>query len=329
MTPGLFPVDSARYKKLIMPVFVFLICFQLFLLQIIFTIEDGKANKTVNQEKDANSSIALAASSPEQQASTNQPKASLTSDKAAVPTANPVPSSPEQQVSTNQPETSQTPDKAEVPTANPVPPVPREEILRSVPAAGKRVALTFDDGPSSRYTLEYLRVLREHQVPATFFLIGSKIESNPVLASAIAGDGHEIGNHTYSHPNLKQQNETVIKEQISRTSDLITRWTSQKEVSLFRPPGGNYGPGLIKVASEMNLRVVMWRIDPRDWEKNKTASEIIAIVKKNLEPGAIILLHEGKPQTLAALPILITDLRNDGWDFVTVSQLIGETNESI
>lgn len=93
MTPGLFPVDSARYKKLIMPVFVFLICFQLFLLQVIFTIEDGKANKTVNQEKDANSSIALAASSPEQQASTNQPKASLTSDKAAVPTANPVPSS--------------------------------------------------------------------------------------------------------------------------------------------------------------------------------------------------------------------------------------------
>ena len=306
MPPVFSPVILSRGRRLIMPALVFLICSQLFLLQILFTLVTSDHNQTVKQ--DANQSAALATFSD----NLNEP-GQMNSDPI--------------QTSTNRPGANITPVEEALHTVSSVPLVPREEILRSVPAAGKKVALTFDDGPSFRYTSDYLRVLRENQVPATFFLVGRNVQRNPSLAALIAGEGHEIGNHTYDHPNLKRQKAGAIQEQILRTSNLLTQWT-QQEIKLVRPPGGNFGPGLIKVASKKNLRVVMWAIDPGDWKKNKTSNEIIACVKKNLEPGAIILLHEGKPQTLAALPTLINDLRKDGWEFVTISGLIGGVNES-
>jgi peptidoglycan/xylan/chitin deacetylase (PgdA/CDA1 family) len=208
-----------------------------------------------------------------------------------------------------------------------VPLIPRDEILRSVPAAGKKVALTFDDGPSAKYTVDYLRVLRENQVPATFFLIGRNVQQNPSLVSLIAGEGHEIGNHTYDHPNLKRKNKDSIRKQISSTSKLLNQWT-QQDITLMRPPGGNFGPGLEAVAAEMDMRICMWSVNPKDWEKNKKHQDIIASIKKQLRPGAVILLHEGKPETLKVLPILINDLRKDGWEFVTISELVGDSPES-
>lgn len=200
------------------------------------------------------------------------------------------------------------------------PAVPRDEILWSVPSAGKKVALTFDDGPSKNYTLKYLDLLREKQVKATFFLIGRNVLMNPALTSLIAGEGHEIANHTYDHY-IKRMSEAVIKEQISRTSHLLKEWT-QQEIKYVRPPGGNNRIKMKAVASQLDMQVVMWSVDPKDWKENATPAEIIASIKKQLTPGAIIVLHEGKPQTLEALPVLIDELRQDGWEFVTISELL-------
>ncbi len=288
-------VDSASRKKPILPLVIVIICISLLSLQVMGMIGEHRANKIAQQSKDAEAyqSVTDAISDPE---SEETPPISETED---VP--------------------------EEEPVSAPFPLLPKDEILWSATDVGKTVALTFDDGPNSKYTMEYLKILREYEVPATFFLIGNRVETYPALAKAIAEEGHEIGNHTYNHPNLPRQKDAVIKDQITRTSDLIRNSTSQKEVTLLRPPGGNYNDRVRDIALENDLRVVMWKIYPRDWEKNKTADDIIKIIKGSLESGAIILLHEGKPQTLKALPILINDLRKDGWNFVTVSQLAGET----
>ena len=201
------------------------------------------------------------------------------------------------------------------------PAVPSDEILWSVPSAGKVVALTFDDGPSRNYTIKYLDLLREKQVKATFFLIGRNVQKSPVLAALIAGEGHEIANHTYDHY-IKKMSEAVIKEQISRTYHLLKEWT-QQEIKYVRPPGGNNRIKMKSVAAEMEMQLVMWSVDPQDWREDITPAEIIRTIKEQLTPGAIIVLHEGKPQTLEALPALIDELRQDGWDFVTISELLG------
>ena len=196
-----------------------------------------------------------------------------------------------------------------------------QDILSCIPNAGKRVAITFDDGPSLRYTPEYLHVLRENRVPATFFLTGRNAQQIPNIVGLIAMEGHEIGNHTYDHRNLATLNETAVEHQISSTSEILTK-AIQQEIKYFRPPGGNNSQTVKKVTSKMNMQIVMWNVDPWDWEKNKTANQIVASIKQQLEPGSIILLHEGKPQTLTALPILINELQQDGWKFVTISGLL-------
>lgn len=297
LLPFFSAVDLKRVfhdRRLLKPALIIMIPILLVLMLIAFSF--GSSQNTIAQHQGSDN---IAKPAPAQ-ASANEPKATADNAEEAVQIV-----APEDDVQ------------------SPVPLVPREEILRSVPAAGKKVALTFDDGPSAGYTEDYLRVLRENNVKATFFMIGRHIQNNANLAALIAGEGHEIGNHTYDHPNLKRQDKDSIRQQLSRTSDLLNQQV-QQEITLVRPPGGNYGPELEAVAAEMNMRIVLWSIDPRDWEKNKTHEEIIANVESNIGPGSIILLHEGKPETLKALPILLNDLRQDGWEFVTVSELVGD-----
>lgn len=323
LPPDQSSANLSRGRRLILPAFIFFVFLQFCLVQIILMFESGSQKQTVKSPGMA--PIIALASSPNDGNNINEPGSErgneLGSESSKV-------SSTPVQGSGSQPVASQPPgEEVKTPAAS-VSLIPREEILYSVPAAGKKAALTFDDGPSYRYTPEYLRVLREYRVHATFFLVGKMIQNNPNLLSMIAGEGHEVANHTYDHLDLKLQNEAVVKDQLSRTSDLIMQWT-QQEIKLMRPPGGSIGPELKNVAAEMDLQIVMWTIDPRDWEKNKTSDQIIAVVKNNMKPGAIILLHEGKPQTLAALPTLINDLQNDGWEFVTISELINEGGKSI
>jgi peptidoglycan/xylan/chitin deacetylase (PgdA/CDA1 family) len=218
------------------------------------------------------------------------------------------------------------PAHVEAESEKPNPPVglPLEKlgVICNVPRdPEKRVALTFDDGPS-KMTPEYLKILQEKGVHATFFLIGSNVQRQPGLAAMIADDGDEIGNHTYSHLNLAKASLTEAVYDILRGQDCIEQVTHQK-LSLMRPPGGELNVPVIRAIQKLGYQIVFWNIDPQDWRENATSRQIISNIMTNLHPGSIILLHEGKPPTLEALPEMIDDIRKQGYEIDTVSGLLG------
>ncbi len=199
-------------------------------------------------------------------------------------------------------------------------------VIHSIPGAGKKIALTFDDGPSP-LTPEYLRVLGEEGVRATFFTVGSYIRRYPGMLALIAKEGHEIGDHSFSHRNLKLLSVDAAEQDILSALNLIEQETHQK-VRFFRPPGGNVSPALVKTAEALGMKTVLWSIDPKDWKPGNTSARIVRHVLTHLGPGSIVVMHEGKPQTLAALPALIQELKKGGWQLVTVSELLtdGQAN---
>lgn len=239
--------------------------------------------------------------------------------------ASAAPVNPQSEVEQAAPSEAVSPVEQQQQAAPVAAPAPKQQpagsVVRGVPGAGKRLALTFDDGPSPQYTPAYLEVLREHGVRATFFMVGRQVKSSPELAAMIAADGHDIGNHTFDHPNLRRVSNDTIQQQIQSTNELLEQATGQ-QVRYFRPPGGNTNQNVTAVAAGKGLDVIMWNIDPRDWERSKTPDQIVTHILNNLQPGGIVVMHEGKPQTLAALPVLINKLREQGWELVTVTELL-------
>ncbi len=179
------------------------------------------------------------------------------------------------------------------------------------------VALTFDDGPSE-YTPEFLRVLREKGVHATFFELGLQMTGREATMRQILAEGHEIGDHTMSH------DEYPGYSQIAGAASLIAGYTHFKPC-LFRPPGGGVDSSVIATAGGLGMRTVNWDVDPRDWA-NRGSGAIYANITANARPGSIILMHDGggpRGETLAALPDVIDALRDRGYRFATVSELLG------
>ena len=138
----------------------------------------------------------------------------------------------------------------------------------------------------------------------------------------IADSGNEIGNHTYSHLNLEKSSISVDVSDILRGQDTIEQAT-HRQLSLLRPPGGALNVPVIKKIQQLGYTIVYWNIDPQDWMQGATSAGIINNVMTHIRPGAIILMHEGKPQTLKALPELIDDIRKQGYEIGTVSELLG------
>ncbi len=196
---------------------------------------------------------------------------------------------------------------------------PLQGVVRSCPDVGKVVALTFDDGPSRKFTPLYLKILNRYGVHATFFLIGRHVRENSGLAAMIVKNGNELGCHTFNHRNLEQMDPNAAKQDIESAKQLIEQ-DSQRQVGLFRPPGGHLDQSLLKMINGMGLKVVLWSIDPEDWYASP--EKIIANVLTNLQPGSIILLHEDRASTLAALPTLIGTIKQRGYQLVTVSELL-------
>lgn len=192
-------------------------------------------------------------------------------------------------------------------------------VVYSWPGAGKMVAITFDDGPSKKFTPLYLDVLDRYGVHATFFLIGRNVQENSGLAAKIAGGGNELGCHSFDHRNLEQMDPAAAIQEITSARQLIER-DSHTQVFLFRPPGGHLNQPLINLINGMGMEIVLWSIDPGDWYARP--EKIIDTVLTNLQPGSIILLHEGKAGTLDALPTLIKGIRQRGYQLVMVSELL-------
>jgi len=190
------------------------------------------------------------------------------------------------------------------------------------------VALTFDDGPGPD-TERILDVLAEQKICATFFMIGCHVERFPRTARRIVAGGHEIGNHSYSHPIYLYRSPGETRRQLERAQDVITA-TIGVSPKLARPPCGVRTPAYFRVARELGLRTVQWDVAGFDW-KRRSSGRIAADVLRKVRAGSIVLLHDGDSErkqdrraTVAALPLIIQGLRTRGLRVLPLSQLLGE-----
>lgn len=190
--------------------------------------------------------------------------------------------------------------------------------------SGNKIALTFDDGPHPKYTTEILDILDEYGISATFFVVGTNAGEYPELIEREINSGHEIGNHTYTHADLKTSLRAEIINELSKTQEVIYE-AREYRTRLLRPPEGKYSDELKRIAGKFDYRIVLWTVDTRDWA-HTPSDEIYENVVTNVKSGDIILFHDfisGESPTPEALRMIIPKLLDDGFSFVTVSELIG------
>lgn len=186
----------------------------------------------------------------------------------------------------------------------------------------KLIALTFDDGPYAVTTPLLLDALRDLHVKATFFLIGRDAEQFPELVRRIERNGNEIGNHTYSHPNLDELSPRAVRGELLRGRAVLRRFTDDPSIGfLMRPPHGRYTEETVRVAQSLGYHVVLWTEDPGDW-KTLTAIQIAQLVEEHATAPSIVLLHSGKLATVQVLAQIVPAFRSNGYQFVTVGELL-------
>jgi peptidoglycan/xylan/chitin deacetylase (PgdA/CDA1 family) len=191
----------------------------------------------------------------------------------------------------------------------------------SVNVDGPYIAMTFDDGPSPETTPRLLDILKQRNIKATFFMIGQNAERNPAIVKRILAEGHEIGNHSWTHPQLSKLSDDRVTEEINKTQNAIKDSSGYTPV-LMRPP---YGAITARqkdwIEKQFGLSVIIWSVDPFDW-KRPGASVIEERILAGARPGAIVLSHDIHKQTVDAMPATLDALAAKGFKFVTVSQLI-------
>lgn len=190
-----------------------------------------------------------------------------------------------------------------------------------------RIALTFDDGPDGKYTPQVLDVLKSYQVPATFFLIGNRAEKHPEIVERIIAEGHVVGNHSWSHPDLRKISKERLHSEILRTEQVLQKITGLK-TALIRPPYGFLSLPVLEEMKKMNYKVINWSVDSVDW-RDQNVDQILKNTLPDVREESILLFHSagGEGQSMAAtvevLPELIETLRLMGYSFVTVDDLLG------
>ncbi|MBQ8175306.1 MAG: polysaccharide deacetylase family protein [Clostridia bacterium] len=187
----------------------------------------------------------------------------------------------------------------------------------------KVIAFTFDDGPHPYYTDQILEVLEHENVHATFFEIGVNIAAYPDVTRRVVAAGHEIGNHSYTHPIGRAKETSIWEEEIRKTDKLLAELGIQSP-SLFRPPQGKCPVGLSSLLETTDKIAILWNVDTRDWE-HRTTDEIIREVEENVRGGDIVLFHDyvsAESTTIPAIKKLIPALKERGYQFVTVSELL-------
>ncbi|MFR9722366.1 polysaccharide deacetylase family protein [Streptomyces sp. MS19] len=190
-------------------------------------------------------------------------------------------------------------------------------VPETLPGTGRRLALTFDDGPHPAYTREILAVLRAHGVRATFFVAGENAEWQPALLRAIADEGHLIGNHTWSHPRLDRLPPADARDELARTSDAVARAVGAAPV-LARAPYGAWSADTLRAARELGMAPLGWSLDTDDWARPGTTA-ISRTLLDGARPGAIVLAHDGggdRTQTVAALGYCVPRLLDSGYALV-------------
>jgi peptidoglycan/xylan/chitin deacetylase (PgdA/CDA1 family) len=202
----------------------------------------------------------------------------------------------------------------------------RQSIFSQGSSSLKEIALTFDDGPNPLYTPQVLSILQRFNAPGTFFCIGRQVVEYPALARRVEQAGEEIGDHTWSHPDLTRMSGAAISIQINDTATAIQRATGSRP-TLFRAPYGAMNNIVLTQAARLGFITVAWSVDTQDWQRRGVES-IVRVALINATNGSIILMHDGggdRSQTVQALPQIITALRARGYVLVTVSRLLTDS----
>jgi len=213
-----------------------------------------------------------------------------------------------------------TPATANSP-ASAAPPAPAKISYSSVKTDGPCIALTFDDGPSAATTPRLLDMLAQRHIKVTFFVVGQMVEAHPEILQREAAEGHEIGNHTWDHPDLAKKPDDVVRSQLQRTQDIIVQ-TLGAAPKLMRPPYGALAPKQRQwINKEFGYKIILWAVDPMDWKRPGSAVVAQRILSQT-RAGDIILVHDIHPPTVDAMPAVLDGLLAKGFKFVTVSELL-------
>ncbi|QSO51417.1 polysaccharide deacetylase family protein [Alicyclobacillus curvatus] len=195
--------------------------------------------------------------------------------------------------------------------------LPRITDPPRVAAAPKVLYLTFDDGPSERYTPEILDILHHAHVRATFFVLGSRAEQYPQLVRRMKREGHEIGNHGYYHDYILGKPDDWVRHDVERASQVIQKASGVNPV-LYRPPGGLIDKHEMSMIRQSGHPVVFWTVDSKDWMMDTSTAAIVANVMSTVKPGAIVLFHDGvsnSRHTAQALPSILARCQEQGFVF--------------
>ncbi|WP_346433849.1 polysaccharide deacetylase family protein [Nonomuraea composti] len=187
----------------------------------------------------------------------------------------------------------------------------------------KCIALTFDDGPG-KYAGTLLDTLKKYDAKATFFLEGQYVKSRPQFVKRMAAEGHELGNHSYSHPDFTKSEAGTIKSEIQKTQDAVKK-AAGVEPKLLRPPYGLADLQVSDIAAEFGMPMILWTAGSQDW----SSKNVDAIQKQTLavaKPNGIILMHDWVKQTVDGMPALIKTLQSKGYHLVTVSDVVKNEN---
>jgi peptidoglycan-N-acetylglucosamine deacetylase len=195
----------------------------------------------------------------------------------------------------------------------------------------KQLALTYDDGPNDPHTLRLLEVLGRHNIRATFFLIGRYVQQRPDIARELVKAGHVVGNHTFSHPLLIFKPAREIKAEVESCGRALSNAVGEPS-NLFRPPFGGRRPAVFRIARQMGLEPVMWSVTGYDWNA-PSIEHIERKVTSRLRGGDVVLLHDGghltmgadRSRTVAASDRLVARCKAEGYEFVTIPEMMGGT----
>jgi len=197
-------------------------------------------------------------------------------------------------------------------------------VYRSVQTDTMQIAITFDDGPHPHLTRRILDILDEYSVKATFFMVGVNVVNYPDMAREVIRRGHEVGNHTYSHDQLKNLSADAVAREIGMCEDALEELCEYRP-HLFRPPQGGMSIFVEHCSDDNDYATVLWSLDTRDWE-SKNTDDIVESVLSRVTAGDIILMHDyigHESKTPEALAILLPRLIERGFEPVTVSRLLG------
>jgi peptidoglycan/xylan/chitin deacetylase (PgdA/CDA1 family) len=193
---------------------------------------------------------------------------------------------------------------------------------------GPYIAITFDDGPTDVQTPRLLKMLKERGIKATFFVVGQCVAQSPEIAKQIVAEGHEIGNHSWSHPLFTKMSESSVRDQIDRTHNVIKQTTGVTP-TLLRPPFGGFTTRQRAWANSVwNYKIILWDVDSLDW-KHRSPTKTESIILSETKKGSIILCHDIHKTTVDAMPATLDALRAKGFKFVTVTELINMHSEPV